>query len=229
LRELTALAAMIVVAIGILVPVVSKSRERSQRELCQANQGQIGTALAAFSIDNNDMLPSAQAPSRQWLSKSSAASNSSALFQLIARNLARPEAFQCPAAGGQSFVAQAGMIDFPHPKAISYSYQHSLSSAIRRSDAAVASAQHDFAIMADATPVFHNGAFDPVCAQGGTSRNHGNGQNVLYLDGTARWADSCTVGVGGNNIWLAEGVWNYKGDEAPSSPTDTFLLPNPGQ
>ncbi len=229
LRELTALAAIVVVAIGILVPVVSKTRERSQRELCQANQGQIGTALAAFSIENDDFLPAAKTQSHQWLGKTNAASNSSALFQLVAKNLAKPDVFQCPGAGGESFVAQAGMIDFPHPRAISYSYQHSLTSAVRRSDPAVTAAQHDFAIMADATPVFHNGVFDPVCAQGGTSRNHGKGQNVLYLDSTVRWADSCTVGVKNDNIWLVDGVWDYKGDEAPISATDSFLLPNPGQ
>lgn len=231
LRELTALAAMAVVAVGILIPTVSHARRQSQRELCMANQLQIGTALNSYAIDNNDAFPAAVGPTPNWMAKSGqAASNSSALFQLVAKTFASPDAFQCPAVGGKSFAVQAGMIDFPHPQSISYSYQYSVNTAVHKSDRAVAGVAHDFAILADATPVFHDGSFDPVCAQGGQSRNHADGgQNVLYLDNTVRWATNCRAGVNGDNIWIVDGVYDYKGDEKPASPTDSFLLPNPGQ
>ena len=39
------------------------------------------------------------------------------------------------------------------------------------------------------------------------------------------WAQTAEAGVMGNNIYLAEGVYEYRGDERPSTPTDTFLLP----
>ena len=40
------------------------------------------------------------------------------------------------------------------------------------------------------------------------------------------WADRATVGVGGDNIWLAQGVYQYKGTELPASEADSFLLPS---
>ena len=56
--------------------------------------------------------------------------------------------------------------------------------------------------------------------------NHqGAGQNVLYLDGHVSWSDTAQAGVRGNNIFLAEGIFHYRGDETPAGPTDTFLLP----
>jgi hypothetical protein len=36
---------------------------------------------------------------------------------------------------------------------------------------------------------------------------------------------SPNVGVRGDNIYLAEGVYKYDGAETPTTPTDTFLLP----
>ena len=31
--------------------------------------------------------------------------------------------------------------------------------------------------------------------------------------------------MNGNNIYIAEGIYTYRGDETPVSPTDTFLMP----
>ncbi len=59
-----------------------------------------------------------------------------------------------------------------------------------------------------------------------SSLNHGaRGQNVLYLSGHVAWAETPAAGVGGNNIYLIEGVDDYRGDESPAEPTDSFLLP----
>ena len=59
------------------------------------------------------------------------------------------------------------------------------------------------------------------------SENHsGAGQNVLYMDGHVTWTAQCRVGVNGDNIWLAQGVYVYTGSEKPRSPADAFLLPS---
>jgi lipoprotein-anchoring transpeptidase ErfK/SrfK len=78
--------------------------------------------------------------------------------------------------------------------------------------------------------LYRNGGFDAQDAQqAGTasSENHGRtGQNVLYLDMHVRWVKVPSAGVKGNNIYIAEGIYNrYRGDETPISPTDTFLMP----
>ena len=43
-----------------------------------------------------------------------------------------------------------------------------------------------------------------------------------------RWFTHAQAGVNGNNIWLADGIYDYRGDEKPTSPVDTFLLPHAG-
>ena len=58
------------------------------------------------------------------------------------------------------------------------------------------------------------------------SNNHGaDGQNALYLDGRVRWVETTAAGVNADDIYLAANVQNYDGDEVPSGPTDSFLLP----
>ena len=82
------------------------------------------------------------------------------------------------------------------------------------------------AILADSTPFYRNGGFEADQAATAASENHGRtGQNVLYLDMHVGWAKGPAVGVNKNNIFLAEGIYNYRGNETPVGPTDTFLLP----
>jgi prepilin-type processing-associated H-X9-DG protein len=216
--------------IGIVLPSVRYAQRMATRTHCEANMAQIGTGLNQYAAENDDSLPAARlSPDANWLT--SKAGNSSALFQLVASAAAKTDVFQCPSTPSEGFAYQAGMLDFPHPKAISYSYQHSIGKTIRRSSPEYAQAGKNMAILSDATPVFKNGQFDPTsCRRNVVSSNHSQcGQNVLYLDGHVDWADTCRAGVDGNNIWMAEGVTSYKGDEKPVDSLDSFLLPNPGQ
>jgi hypothetical protein len=120
----------------------------------------------------------------------------------------------------------AGMTDFPQGRFIGYSYQHSLGQGLSLNDSTLRAAAAEMAILADSNPLFAGGRFRPGRLGAAVSDNHdGRGQNVLYLDNHARWTTSALAGVQGNNIYLAEGVLEYRGDEAPVSPTDTFLLP----
>lgn len=230
IHEMSALAAGLLLVIGIVLPSVRHAQRMATRTHCEANMAQIGTALNQYAGENDEFLPPARlAANANWLTSKSG--NSSALFQLVASAAAKTDVFQCPGTPAQGFAYQAGMLDFPHPKAISYSYQHSIGQSIRRSAPEYAQVGKSMAILSDASPVFKNGQFDPTsCRRNVASANHSQcGQNVLYLDGHVDWADTCRAGVDGNNIWTAEGVANYKGNERPVDPLDSFLLPNPGQ
>ena len=229
LRELTAMAAAAVLFVGILVPALRQAGRVADRNLCASNLGQIGTALNHYANGNEDALPAAPAEADCWLGGPGGrrASNSAALFLLVRLRHARPEVFQCPAAGGSPFQVGADMRDFPTPRSIGYSYQFSIGRAIRRSDPAIAGVTDQYAIASDENPVFPDGLFKPERLNCTVSDNHPDGgQNVLYLDGHVQWTDRCDVGVAGNNIWLIDGVYNYTGRERPASPTDTFLTPN---
>ena len=225
-RELAALAATVLVAVGILVPSMRRAQQLARRGLCSANIGQIGAALGHFAAGNDDLLPATPAKAEWWLPRPDGqhTSNTEGLFRLVRQRLAAPEAFQCPAVAGQTFVVQAGMTDFPSPRSVAYSYQHSLNAHIRYSRLHV-----EMVLLADGTPVFAGGRFCPDRVGRSVSDNHGgSGQNVLYPGGRVEWVTHGRVGVDGNNIFLVEGVLNYVGREKPASPTDTFLLPHPG-
>ena len=93
--------------------------------------------------------------------------------------------------------------------------------------AALAGLAGSMAILADSSPLFAGGRFHRSGAEDATSENHARtGQNVLYLDMHVAWRKVPSAGVLGNHIYLAEGIYEYSGEEAPTSSTDTFLLPS---
>lgn len=232
LRELAAVAAVAVAMAAVFIPSMRQARHNALVVKCGENMGQVGTAMQTFALANNGQLPAVGAPTRRWLcqtrQQAAAASNSAALFQLVQHGYALPPAFQCPAVGEGSFVAKGGMVDFPAAKFVHYSYQHALgANRLCLNDASRCGREKDMAILADATPVFDGGRFDPRQAndQAASPNHSGKGQNVLFLDWHVAWVDKPTVGVNDNNIYLVDNLYDYKGDEAPASPTDTFLLP----
>ena len=231
LRELGAVAAVAAVLACVLLPMVRQAYQVADAGRCRGREGQIGSALTAFANNNDDRLPTA-GTRRHWLGNSSEGGTSAGLFKLVQAGYAPPEAFTCPAGAGRGdgkFELHAGMVDFPSARSVSYSYQHTFASrVISRSTAALATVAESMAILADQSPAFPDdqpgGKPGPV--EAGNSPNHGRtGQNVLYLDMHVAWAESPEAGVQGNNIYLAEGVEVYAGDETPTGETDTFLLP----
>lgn len=227
LRELATVAAAVILMAFIFVPSVRQARRLAISGRCASQIGQIGSALLAYANANNDYLPGVGGQERRWLPAvdSPAVSNSAGLFKLV--NYASPVVFQCPAVAGGSFVVRAGMMDFPAGRFISYSYQYTLGpDGLSRTDPVMTGVAESMAILADNTPVFRDGRFLRDRVRASASDNHGGtGQNVLYLDMHVEWAKKASVGVLGNNIYLAEGIYEYRGDEAPVGPTDTFLLP----
>lgn len=229
LRELAAIAAMALIMAVIFVPSMRQAKRSELAGRCAAQVGQVGSALLNFANENQGTLPLANPKNSRWLAADANpwASNSAALFQLIRRNYASPVVFQCPAVGGESFVVQAGMGDFPAGRYVSYSYQYSLGKTLSLQEPCLAGHCEQMAILADSTPVFINGQFLRDRANDeAVSENHDRtGQNVLFLDGHVDWTTRATVGVSGDNIFLAQGVNDYTGNEAPTSPIDSFLLP----
>jgi len=226
-RELVAIAAAVVLAVGILIPSLRRARQLADRGLCAANMGQIGAALQHYAGGNDDLLPATPAEAEWWLPRpgKQVSSNTEGLFLLIRHGYAQPEAFQCPATGEDAFVIRPGMRDFPSRRAVNYSYQHSINARMRYSEL-----HARLVILSDDNPVFAGGRFHPERVDCTVSDNHGGGgQNVLYPGGDVVWATHNRVGVDGNNIFLAEGILDYLGREKPTSPTDSFVIPNPGR
>ena len=229
LRELSAVAAAVILMAAILVPSMRQARYRAQIGKCASNVGQIGAAILSYANANDDYLPAADGLQNRWLPTEGQAafSNSAALYKLVRFGYTSPVVFRCPTGGAESFHTKAGMSDFPSEKYITYSYQHTRGPRpMRQNDPILAEVAERMVILADSTPLFARGFFRRESINHPISENHRRtGQNVLYLDMRVSWADSPTVGVRGDNIYLVKGVLEYRGDEKPSEPTDTFLLP----
>jgi len=228
-RELVGLAAAVFLLAVILVPSLQQARNVRIAGLCGSNVGQIGRALQSFATDNDGQLPSACRTRTRWLPGQGelAVSNSAGLFRLVRDGYESPMVFQCPGVRRGTFVVSAGMVDFPAGDYVGYSYQHSLGpNAPNISAPELADKAHQMVILADSSPVFADGRFQSDRLGAAAGDNHrGRGQNVLYLDMHVQWVTRADVGVDGDNIFLVEGVWDYRGTERPTSRADTFLLP----
>jgi len=232
LRELVAVAAAIILLAAVFVPLRQEAKRRAMIDQCCAHASEIGTGILTYANDNGGYLPSPPSLQKRWLpaADQAANSNSASLFRLVKSGHVSPVVFVCPAAEGSvssGFVAESRMSDFPARRYISYSYQHTLGpNRLSYHSKDLSGLAQSMAILADDTPVFRNGRFLRDRVSAATSDNHGgSGQNVLYLDWHVEWKENASAGVQGNNIYLAEGIYDYQGDETPVSPTDTFLLP----
>lgn len=227
-RELAAIAAVLIVMAGVLLPSLQLARHRSRRGLCAAGLGEIGSALQTFAINHDNTLPHHKAGPTHWLPREGPrASNSEPLFTLLREGYLSPVVFQCPAVGGSSFTMREDLRDFPEPGHIQYSYNYSLNGhGLSILDPQLVEVGGQMAILADQTPLFSAGRYHPEELENLGSDNHGRrGQNVLYLDGHVHWATTAHAGVRGDNIYLVADARDYDGDEHPAGPTDTFLLP----
>ncbi len=229
LRGLTGVAASFLIMALVLVPSMQQARRVAIQKQCMSHASQIGAGLLSYANTNDDYLPASTHQATRWLPNDGAetVSNSATLFTLVRLGYVSREAFQCPAGKASSFAISADMTDFPQGKHISYSYQHSVGGRrMRLSDPALGEVADRMVILADSSPIFAEGRFNKDKVHALTSENHGSrGQNVLYLDRHVEWVTHPTVGVSGDNIFLAGEITDYTGTEQPTSATDTFLLP----
>lgn len=224
LRETLAVAAVLVIAVTVIFSTVSASKQRVWQNLCAAQMGEIGTAFQNYAMANNNSLPSASRDAAaNWLRpEKGKPENSSALFRLLKQEYVQnPQVFRCPTTGPKGFVVDREKNDFPDSTYVSYSYQYSIGRSVRLNNSRIT--VEKFVILADKSPYFQNGRFDPNAK---ISLNHPSGQGVLYADGHTAWVDNSNVGVDGDNIFLVSStVTVYSGDETPASDNDSFLLP----
>lgn len=232
-RDIIAVAAMIVLAVGVGVPSLLHLRERDRRIVCAQNLAQIGRGVQQYAALYGDSLPFVGFNNYASWSPSSEPGvvnvpNRRHIFTIVAGRLVDPHAFVCPAAGGVPMTADqlAGRSDFAESRNLSYAYQNM--AGVRPS----LRGQPDLPIMGDDNPLFEDGLplFDvrrlgPGSPAESNSRAHGGrGQNVLTLDGRSLWTTTPRSGIGGDNIWTLESVSHYTGREGPQVATDSHLI-----
>jgi len=234
LREIVAVAAMIVLAVGVGVPGMLHMRERQQRLGCSWNLAQLGRGLQQYANAFNASLPfvgwsgnDSWQPTRQ--PDVVTIPNRRHVYPLLRMRYVRdPRLFVCPS---QRHVPMPKdeierHDDFLEGRNFSYAYQNMCGCRPSAND------DPRLPILADENPLFEDGVFvpgtlrltgkDPTRAN---SRAHrGAGQNILTLGGNVKWSKTPLCGIDDDNIWILRGVETYTGREGPTCSSDSHLL-----
>ena len=228
LKELIAIAACLLLAIGILFPAFNKAAQAANRSKCAAFQGQIGSALQSFALNNNGLFPSSNQKKFNWLTHSNdrllkPVSNSRNLYKLIAEKyVPNPQVFLCPAVGGVTFNPEQNQADFKKSTHVNFSYAfNSADSPIRFSNSKNSDKR---IVLADSSPIVFNGSSADLNNNIVSANHNFDGQNVLFLDGHTKWQAASSLQTN-DNIFQAGQIENYVGTEKPENDSDTFLLP----
>ena len=236
-RQVTAAAAVFVVGFSLMMPAINRTRDAAQVAGCENNLATAGMQLGAYAADHKGTLPRGPVGD-SWIKTGQPdavtadgrfQSNSAHLYLLIREDYLAPEYLAC---GGNKAATTtptvAGQMDWAAPQAVSYSYQNQYGPRPIRLDLA----RPGLAVLADKNPRFvaQNGklVFDTGSSENAMSRQHRSaGQNILTLDGAARWSDSPVARGDDDNVWTKAGFeGTYVGNEVPTNGNqDSFLVP----
>ncbi|GJQ30341.1 MAG: hypothetical protein HBSAPP03_22250 [Phycisphaerae bacterium] len=203
LTDLVSVAAVLLISVSVLWPVLSTWRTHAQRSECGMNFASLASAFGLYSSDYRDQLPVATAgfSGGSWWNVGGGAglSNSANLFRLPKLNYTSLKTLACPgnptARGGP---CQPTDDDWSCISEVSYSYQNMF--AERRPSWGRGNAT---VILADGSPAIRNALAQRDWVPLQNSANHGGcGQWVLRTDGSGHWAS--TPVVDGDNIWLTD-------------------------
>lgn len=242
LRNIVAVAAMVVLAVGVGVPSLLHMQHRADRILCSNNLAAIGQAIQGYANVFNQQLPFAGwSPASSWQPSADPTvevqPNRRHVYPLLLTRMLPADStnvFVCPSSDG--VVMPAAEIrnrnDFLEGRNLTYAYQNmaGLRPSFEDAPASMPIIADDNPIFEDGVPVFEQAAFalgvkDPTLSN---SRAHGGGgQNLLSLDGAVRFVTSPKVGIDGDNIWTIKDhnrPDTYTGREGPTLQTDTHLL-----
>lgn len=237
LRDLGAVAAVLLVAGAIIVPALTSLETNTWSSQTTANLKQAGFAASLFAQDNDTRVPHAvhtQAAQLRpdsgsyawWKVGDPSVSHSANLFSLISNNYVSHETLNAPGnTDAPESLDQTVRTDWANLAQVSYSYRmFDAWAPPRMTDL------HGSILLADRSPVvrqaLENGTINPSM----NSDNHrGKGQHAAYADGSVVFFRSPVL-PNGDNIWLparAErtGTLSLRGDERPAGPADQFVGP----
>jgi len=213
------------------------ARQRSQRQWCQVQQGNIFQSLTNYINDNDGKHPTVAAASGSpWWKVGDQGnenhSNTRNLYILVKDGYANLSDFVCP--GSNGIISDLTKLeiqnykDFPERDCVTYSFQ--INSGALGNDRL----QCRKVIMADRNPLFETlpEFTKPLSLRLNKSLltlnsiNHSRrGQNVLFGDGRVEFLETRHIGISEDDIYTLQDTDIYKGCEVPSNETDFFLAP----
>ena len=243
ISEVAAVAAVILVVVGVYFPATSNMRQIALRNKCNAQMARVGAGIAGYANDNNGMLPSVKmTPGSAWWKVGDQGkrnqSNTRPYWLLVRKGYVKNTDFVCPgrkdAKAVELDLAQvAEYNDFPSRQSVNYSFKfmYDRGAKQKRAERSV--------LLSDLNPVFEK-IFDSkgmwhksdeftrvvineqLCNM--LSTNHaGKGQNVLFGDGNSSFKK--TRRIFDDDIFTVKGMKIYFGREVPYDEDDIFLAP----
>ena len=202
--DLFSMAAIILIGLSVMWPIVGEVRSRSIEAGCVANLTSLGTAFASYSSDYSGRVPVVAAG---WTGSGDAGAQWLDPLPLVQMGYCDRGHINCPG----------------HPSASQPSYSRQL---MLRGDAVRWQTGGARPVMGDRNPVIDARLspsaeyIDPKM----NSINHGKrGQNVLNMDGSVSWLEVPVVGSD-DNIWLIRGQNDYRPGLVPSEESDIYLV-----
>ncbi len=235
--DLVSIAAMLLLAASVIMPIMSGMRSANQKEICFNNMNQTAGAFGLYTGANRDMLPMATAgfgPTWMDVGTTPERSNSSNLYTLIRNQFAGLDDLACPtnpnAARGD---ADPDAWDWNSLEEISYSYRIMPRGGMR---ATAVESPVGVVLLSDRSPVILRiKANEPVRPEENSPNHDHTGQHMLMLDGSSQWSSSPVLNAR-DNIWLPRPIESaihevrekhgiISGNEQPDGPTDAFVGP----
>jgi len=227
--ELIAVAAVLLISLSLVWPALERSREEARRAACAGNLSDAGMAIGQYAADNAGLMPRGKTrPNSLWwntgkkpAADGSVESNSYHLYLLARQHYLHPLTLACPENPYAMRNPSPDAMDWPNPEAVSYSYQNQYTAEPVSLDDV-----RDLAMLADKNPLFVGANYNRDLLPMSPSDQHGRvGQNILNVTGNVLWSSDPLLE--GDNIWLPEDVdpADITGREAPSGPSDSFLVP----
>ena len=232
-RDLVSMAAVLVLGVSLLWPLLGAANHHAKRSQCSANLGMAAAGLGMYANDFEGSLPwvTAGVASRPWwdVQPKQAVSNASNVYVLPRLSYASLASLACP--GNPSAPrgeCPTGHVDWRHLGEVSYSFQIMVGPALR-----VLSDGPRRVVLADASPVVRwSSAGLPADPEQNSANHERAGQFVLFSDGSTQWMFRPVL-EGGDNIWLPKFVTDraalnaspLNGHEAPLSANDNFVGP----
>jgi hypothetical protein len=243
-NDLAAVAAMLIAAFSLGLPMLSSSRAQSRQIACADNLRVAGAAMGGYAADNQGQMPRlGNFEGQPWFlvgqgvesdgasgQPQRVRSNSAHLFVLVRRGYVHPGTLACPENEHAPGALSAQAFDWPSAPAVSYSYQNQFTARPMKLEHAPR-----MAVLADKNPLFlisRDGQTGQIhlhfrrdLPATTISQMHRNGQNILYADGAVAWAVTPVQPGNKDNIWLLDGIGDYEGNESPTRPDDAHLIP----
>ncbi len=245
LIEVLVIIAIIGVLVAILIPMFLSARQRSTRFKCQNNLRELGRSMYSYAANNRGQFPTTRPSSgphrRPDISNSGYASTQpfsetgpapnnvpAAMFLLIRTEKTSSYRFICPATetaiadrfAGLSPLERSNFTDIKMN--LTYSMHNPYAS-----DATLAAGfkwgpqwlPPNFPLLADIGPAA-GAKFSPTLIN---SPNHeGDGQNILYADGSVEFRTTPLAGVENDHIYRTRLNSIF---DSPQDPSDAILLP----